>query len=489
MGDSADKSGTNEQAASGPIFSDSELSKARSWFKKGQELAAIKNYDYAIESYINGLNFWPEAVEEGHKPCRAAALFRGGKKQSFTDKFKYKGMSKDPKKAMISAEMLLSKEPHNISHMETIFKNAAKGRFDDTVMWIGEILSDAVAREEKLNPSRLVLMRQIYEEIGDRLSDTKPAMAIAALERAVEALTRLKSLKPTDLDISTDLRDVAGKLTIVKGQYSTANSFRDSVSDSELQQELQDKERLVQTDQRIDELLVGAQGRYQSDPTSVQAINELVDLLCRKEDEADEVKAIGILVKAYEDTDEYRYKMQAEDIRIRQLNRKAREIATAKDKEAARKHLKETLRFELKAYKGRTRHYPTDLRMKYQYGTRLFKAKLYDEAIPILQEARNDPKTRALCNLYIGRCFYEKGYYSQTIDILREAIESHDPPDDDLGKNLHYWLGRTYESDGKVEDALKIYGQIIQWDYNYRQGDVRKRIDALKKHKDDDLDL
>jgi hypothetical protein len=27
---------------------------------------------------------------------------------------------------------------------------------------------------------------------------------------------------------------------------------------------------------------------------------------------------------------------------------------------------------------------------------------------------------------------------------------------------------------------LKIYGQLIQWDYNYRKGDVRKRIDALR---------
>jgi hypothetical protein len=27
---------------------------------------------------------------------------------------------------------------------------------------------------------------------------------------------------------------------------------------------------------------------------------------------------------------------------------------------------------------------------------------------------------------------------------------------------------------------LKIYGQLIQWDYNYRKGDVRKRIDDLR---------
>jgi len=55
--------------------------------------------------------------------------------------------------------------------------------------------------------------------------------------------------------------------------------------------------------------------------------------------------------------------------------------------------------------------------------------------------------------------------------------------EDDLGKQLHYWLGRTYEGAGQTEDALKVYGQLIQWDYNYRKGDVRKRIDELRKQK------
>ena len=45
---------------------------------------------------------------------------------------------------------------------------------------------------------------------------------------------------------------------------------------------------------------------------------------------------------------------------------------------------------------------------------------------------------------------------------------------------MHYRLGRAFEADGRVDDALKTYGQLIQWDYNYRNGEVRKRLDALK---------
>lgn len=464
----------------GQPFSEADITRARKLFERGQELAAKKSYDYAIECYISGLAYWPEAVDEGHKPCRAAALFRGPVKVSFTDSMKLKTGGKDAKQAMLNAEMLLSKQPQNLGYMEGVFKNAAKAKFDQTVMWIGEILADAADHESKPNLERFAMIRQVYEAMGDRCRDTNPIMAIAAYERAARALSRMASLKPQDMAISTDLRDVSGKLTILKGKYGSADSFRDSIHNSESQRETQDKERAVQSDTRVDELIAMAEKRLAEDPSDRNKINDLVNLLCRREDEKDEIKAIGILIKAYKAGNDYRFKLRADDIRMAQLRRQARQIAGKGDKEAVQKHLRDQLRFELGVFKERIEQYPTDLRMRYQYGLRLFRAGRHDDAIPVLQEARNDPKIRSMCNLHIGRCFFEKGYHSQAIDTFREAIRSHEPPDDDLGKDLNYRLGRAFEANGQKEDALKTYGQIIQWDYNYRGGEVRKRIDDLK---------
>jgi tetratricopeptide (TPR) repeat protein len=53
---------------------------------------------------------------------------------------------------------------------------------------------------------------------------------------------------------------------------------------------------------------------------------------------------------------------------------------------------------------------------------------------------------------------------------------------------MHYWLGRSYEASGQREAAIQAYGQIIQWDYNYRQGDVRQRLEALQQAKKSDGD-
>jgi hypothetical protein len=257
-----------------PVFSDADIDKARQWFAKGQELAGKKSFDYAIESYIRGLEFWPEAVEEGHKPCRAASLFRGQQKIGLKDQMKYKTGGKDPKQSMLNAEMLLSKDPRNIGYMEIMLKSASKARYDDTLMRIGELLLDAAMREEKANPARFELLRQVYEELGEETTESDPKCAIAALERAVNAQTRLRQLKPGDMAVSTDLRDLAGKLTILKGKYSTADSFKDSVHDGDSQREIHDKDRVVQSDERMDALLVSAKARYEANPTESQAIND-----------------------------------------------------------------------------------------------------------------------------------------------------------------------------------------------------------------------
>lgn len=471
------KPDTNGEPAPAPT--EQELDNARKCFSRGQELASKKNFDYAVQMYLSGLEHWPDAVEEGHKPCRAAALFRGPQKVGFMEQRKLG--DKDPKRAMLNAETLLSKDTRNVGYMEAMFVSAIRGGYHATAMWIGEIFGDAAAREDKPQPSRFDVMRKQYEELSDRLAPTDHRTAVIALERAVDAAGKLSALKPQDMEIATSVRHLAGKLTILRGKYSSAESFRDSIENAEGQRDLHDADRSVQSDERMDELIAKATADYNAHPTTSGPINNLVTLLLKREIDADENKAIGILVKAFQATNEYRYKMRAEDIRIKQLERKRRQIIETGNREAAREHLKEQLKFELGVYKDRVRQYPTDLRLRYEFGKRLFAAAKYDEAIPILQEARTEPRVRHRCNLFIGRCFFEKGYHGQAIDILREAIEQYEAPDDDLGKEMHYYLGRAFEAGGQVPDALKVYGQLIQWDYNYRNGEVRKRIDNLRR--------
>ena len=116
--------------------------------------------------------------------------------------------------------------------MEEMFRSAARAQIDMVTLWIGEILFDTVtnlapttAAERQNNPARidllrLHLLRTVHEEMGDRLRDTNLELACTAWEKAIRALERLTAINPGDLEIGTDLRDVAGKLTILKGSVA-----------------------------------------------------------------------------------------------------------------------------------------------------------------------------------------------------------------------------------------------------------------------------
>ncbi len=115
--------------------------------------------------------------------------------------------------------------------------------------------------------------------------------------------------------------------------------------------------------------------------------------------------------------------------------------------------------------------------MKYEFGVRLFNAGRFDDAIPVFQAARSDLKNRAACGMYLGRCFYRKGYHPQAIAALEEALSNHEFSDDGTAKAMLYWLARSHEASGATEVARETYGKILQLDYNYK--DVRAKLDGL----------
>jgi tetratricopeptide (TPR) repeat protein len=173
--------------------------------------------------------------------------------------------------------------------------------------------------------------------------------------------------------------------------------------------------------------------------------------------------------------------MRADDVRIRQLTREAqahKPQGGAKDADHSYAQAVAKLdAFELDAFKERVEQYPTDTKIKFEYARRLYKAKRYDDAIPIFQEAGSDPRFAVRAKYHTGACFFQKEWYTQAVDILNQAIELHESPGDSLSKEIYYILARSYESANQKDEARKAYNKLIQWDFNYR--DVRQRIDKL----------
>lgn len=465
-----------------------EKAKAAKWFEHGKAVADKHNYDYAIECYINGLAVWPDALDEGHKPLWAVAFARlgaGGKKPGMFAKMKFSsGVARDPVQGMLNAEKLLARDPRNLDYLEGAVRNAHKAGFDLICMWLGPIFAEEAAINAKANQGRLATIREIFEEMGDKFNKQGDAgKTVASYELAVKALESLRRIKPDDAAIVDQLRDLAGKLTICKGKFE-AGDFRESLRDADLQRQLHDKDRMVADSGRMGELIEVARKELALTPNEPTKVFPLVDLLLRRGRASDEEEAIKTLTDTYEHSRIYQFKMRADDIRLRQLRRQAQQIVAQGDKKAAAEHIRKQLDIEIAIFNDRIQQYPTEARHKYELGKRYFQARRFDDAVPILQQARNDAKLRTVCAALIAQCFYYKGYQDQAINLLIDAIRNHEITGDEAAKELHYWLGRSYEDAGQKDQAMQTYGQIIQWDYNYR--DVRQRLEALQQTRKDE---
>lgn len=455
--------------------------KAAKWFARARDLGEKRQFDYAIEYYVNGLEFFPNAAEEACKPLHGCAVARkqlGGKKPGLKDSMKRSMNDKDPKKALLNSAWLFGHDPDNVDYVEGMAKAANKLRAEEVAVWAAGVCKKALDGGRKVNTKQIQNLASLFEEIGDRATArSEMAFAVETFQSGVDVLNLWLRQASRDRNAVNAVRDLSTKLTIVRGQYQDGGSFRDSMADKDAQTDLHDLQESKQTDDRVENLIANAEAAYREEPDHPATLNRLIDLLTRREMEADEKKAIGILIEKFNATEEYRHKHQADDIRMKQLRRRVRQAQQDGDMEGVKKAQVVSLKYDLGVFKERIERYPTDNRVKYEYGVRLFSAGRFDDAIPVFQGARADLKNRAACSMYLGRCFFRKGYHPQAINALESAMKEHEFTDDDMAKAMLYWLGRSQESSGAIPAAQETYGKILQMDYNYK--DVRAKLDGL----------
>lgn len=477
-----------------PPPTEADKARARQWFKKAAECRERRDYDYAITCFITGLNSWPEAVEEGHMPLWALAIQRaqaGGKKPGMFDTMKKSLSAKDPKEALFNAEEFMAKDPTSGSFLDAVLKNAVRAGYAQVVKWAAPKVMENLRKDAKPNMGRFKAYREALIEAADQLEAAgggAPGDVPWLLEHAVQSLEYLIARHPGDMALKDEQRNLAGKLTIARGKYQDAESFRESIKDAEAQKLLHDTERVQQGEQTFEAIVNAARKDYQENPGVPAKITALVEVLLKKENRAEEDEAIDVLMKAYEKTQSYAFKVRADDVRMRQLrrelralNEKAARSGSEEDRQQARLAAMEFVQTELEIARERVQMYPTDLRQKFKLGEAMFRAGQYQEAIPVLQAAAGDPRSRIRCQLLLGRAFYEVGAFSQAVDVLKDALqEASSGPTDETAKELMYWLGRSHEAAGSPDEARNAYGKLVRIDYTYRDGDARKRMDQLK---------
>ena len=450
--------------------------KAEAFFDKGKGVADAGQYDYAIDMYLQGINKDPENTD-AHKALREISMRRkasGGKKLGMMEAFKLGKAGKDDKESLINAEKLLCYDPGSVSYMVAVAQAAFKGGFYDTAMWAAQLAFQAnVSNPKGPDYKTFIVLKDIYKSLHQ-------------WPQAAEACQWASKLRPDDMELAKEARDIGAQQTMAEGKYGVAKSFRDSVRDMDKQRELMEADTDVRTADAMKRQLAAAEAEWQAEPNETGKLMKYVDVLRKTETPEFENKALEILDDAFKRTNQFRFRKSAGEIKLHQLRRMDRSLLDQVKKNAGDEELKkqyiqfqqERVEEELKEYTLWAENYPTETQFRFDMAQRLFMLKRYDEAIPVFQNARQDPKYRIDATTLLGRAFMEAGFLDEAVDTMRDALEAYPIKGDSKSTDMTYYYGRALEAKGDTPAALKQYSQVAQWNFNYR--DVQARIKALR---------
>jgi len=461
--------------------------KAMKFRQHAETVAAAGNFDYAIECYINGLQWDPDNVDM-HEALHDVAERRkanGGRPAGIGEKIG--GGGKDPVARLLTKEKLWAKDPINVGLMVEVMERAIAADNEEENLnmlelayWVGQLAMETNARSKKPNKALFLRTRDLFAEIGSF------GMAVDCCKYAVQ-------MDPDNDALLRELKELEAERTIRDANYD--RSYKDTVRDEDAQKALDAEDQgASRGESQQQELLTRRRAEYEEDPEDIDRLVKLVDALVATENPDRENEAIELLNKAYKETQQYRYKSRIGTIRMKQMNRAERVLRDQLKAEPNNEELKEKIkqahakrmRFELEEYQERVKNYPTDMGLRFELGKRLMAFRKFDEAIAAFQEARADPRNRAQALEYLGSCYMHKEWMEEAIDALREGMEAHPVPDDRLGKELRYLLmdclekqARTNSDVEQAQEAQRIASQILQTDINFR--DIRERLNKLRE--------
>lgn len=455
--------------------------RAKVFFDRAKTVAGTGNFEYAIEMYIQGLNVDPENLD-AHQALRDISLKRkasGGKDMGMMDKMKMP-KAKDEKQLMLNAEKLLAYSPGDISRMVAMFQGAYKAGCYATVMWIGPIVQRANSEQKKPDFKTFITLRDVYT-------------AIEEYKLATEACYLASTLRPDDMDLQHQMKNLAAMQTTKAGKYGVAKSFRESIRDVEVQEKLMDADKDVHHADAMVKAIHETEAQWQASPDDQSKFSKLIDALRRTESTQWENKAIELLEQQYTKTNQFKHRQRIGEIRMAQLSRQERtlrgEVERSKDSpnrdelvQKFREFSIDKAKTEMEEYKLVLEHYPTDSSARFQVGSRLFMLGEFQEAIPILQQSRNDPKHRINASILLGQAFLRAGFVDEAVDTLKAVIDEYPGRGDERSIIMFYWYARALEEKKDLDPASKAYSQVAQWNFNY--SDVQTRIKKIRQLKE-----
>jgi tetratricopeptide (TPR) repeat protein len=440
-------------------------------WKRGSEAMLKQNWDYAIDMFRQSIKMCPENLmyRQSLRGCEERKYNNNGSGASMSG-MKLMGTRTSIKKLRFqkkwpdieqAAEDGLAVNPWDPQLNADLGDALREQQFIEIATWAYE---RAVKGDEN-NKDYNRALGNLYEERGN-------------FDNAVKCFERLVKLDPLDGVSRNKVTALQAKKVTVRGGYEDAENTQD-VRASKMSRSADEADAPGQS------VEADLQRAIRKDPSNKENYLKLAAFFKREgrleECEEQLKKALEVsggdigVREVYED---------AELDRMRQVVARAKdEAAKHADKPELKKRgaelAQELKQREIDVFSRRVERYPGDMRMKFELSQRYISDKRFDLAIPLLQQARSDPRLKGEALVLLGKCFISEKKYPlarKQFEMAREDVKYEDRPDE--FKELHYFLGRVCEQTGDKESAISSYQEVLAVDYNYK--DTQDRSEKLE---------
>lgn len=339
--------------------------------------------------------------------------------------------------------------------------------------------------------SALFIAVEAYElAIGFYPKNTEVIIKLADLYRKLgrgkdelKLRQRLVDIAPNNLEYKQELRSAGAMATMEKDGDEKVGSFRDKLKDSKEATLLEQSEKQIHNVDDVKDLLISLKEKLQTDPNSIQIIKDLAWAYYKGNSPDDAIKYFRMLEEKQDHFDPMANK--ALESAILSINKSKIESLSVECASAQSQEKKNELLAEIENIKNsdsalkkeyalkRVSVYPNDLQLKYELALIYWELGEYDNAIEQFQSAQKHPKFNFSANVYLGRCFFEKGHNELAIDQLSKVLKMENYTDKEL-LDAVYYLGLAFEKSNDTANAKECFKKVYSVSSKYK--DIAEKI-------------
>jgi len=123
---------------------------------------------------------------------------------------------------------------------------------------------------------------------------------------------------------------------------------------------------------------------------------------------------------------------------------------------------------EMELYRQKADRYPNDTAARLEFGVRLLRAGLSDEAIQELQQVRKDPRHKCQALVQLGHCFRAKKNWPLAKRNYEEALQTLHAGEEDQRKEILFQLAQGAAESQDWPTAVQLGNELANLDFGYR---------------------